>query len=367
MMPSDFATPLSMPDRAVDMITTTATPSVNSEPPAAGTRGNTPPRRKRSGHIRVVVWIVVGLLMLGLVGVTYQTVSTRKDQRMLAAPGQLVDVGTHHLHLDCSGHGSPAVILEAGNLGMSADWIKVQQQVAATTRVCSYDRAGMGWSETGPAPRDASSISAELHTLLIQAGVAAPYVLVGHSYGGLYTRRYAGQYPEDVAGLVLIDSSHPDQFTRSAEGRAMFRRTNRLGVFLPTLTRFGLVRLTNFLPAHPELPPQQHAEVQAFNSTTRQIETSVAEFRATPESSVQAAGTRSIGDLPLMVVTASEQTDEWLQMQDELLTLSPNKTHRVAAEADHASLMYSDRDAAVSSAAINQVVQAVRAHQPLRP
>jgi pimeloyl-ACP methyl ester carboxylesterase len=365
-MPSPSATTTpSMRDRAVDMITMTATPSVHAEPATAGVERKTPPRRKISRWVRVFVWIVMGFLMLGLIGAAYQEVSTRQDLRMLPG-GQLVDVGSHRLHIDCIGHGSPAVILEAGNLGMSADWIKIQQRVARTTRVCSYDRAGMGWSEAGPPPRDASRISAELHTLLTRAGVAPPYVMVGHSYGGLYTLRYAGQYREDVVGLVLLDSSHPDQFTRSAEGRAMFRRTSRLGAVLPLLTRLGIVRLTNFLPAHPDLPPPQRAQVQAFNSTNRQVTTSAAEFRVTPESSAQAASTTSIDDKPLAVVTAGEQTPEWLQMQDELLALSPNSIHRVAAGATHASLMFTDRDAAVSSAAINQVVQAVRAHRPLR-
>ena len=159
--------------------------------------------------------------------------------------------------------------------------------------------------------------------MLTRAGVASPYVIVGHSYGGLYALRYASQYAEDVAGLVLIDSSQPDQFTRSAEGRAIFRRTSRLGVVLPLLTRLGIVGLTDFLPAHPDLPPLQRAQVQAFNSTTRQVTTSVAEFRPTPESSAQAASTRSIKDRPLAVVTAGEQNAEWLQMQDELSSLSP--------------------------------------------
>jgi pimeloyl-ACP methyl ester carboxylesterase len=354
-----------MRDRGLDMITTTATPPVHAERPRAGVERKTPSRRKITRWVRVFVWIVVGFLMLGLIGAAYQEVSTRQDLRMVPAPGHVVDVGSHRLHINCIGYGSPAVILEAGNLGMSADWIEIQQQVAGTTRVCSYDRAGMGWSEAGPPSWDASQISAELHTLLTRAGVARPYV--GHSFGGLNALRYAGQYPEDVAGLVLIDSSHPEQFTRSAEGRAMFRRTNRLGAVLPLLTGLGIVRLANFLPAHPDLPPHQRAQVQAFNSTTRQVMTSVAEFRATPESSAQAASTRSIDDKPLAVVTAGGQNAEWLQMQDELSSLSPNSIHRVAAGATHASLLFSDRDAAVSSAAIEQVVQAVRAHRRLRP
>jgi pimeloyl-ACP methyl ester carboxylesterase len=104
---------------------------------------------------------------------------------------------------------------------MSAHWIWVQQQLAQTTRVCVYDRSGLGWSERGPKPRDAKQISTELHTLLTNADTEGPYVLVGHSYGGLYTQMYAARYPDEVAGVALVDSSHPEQFTRSPEGRAM--------------------------------------------------------------------------------------------------------------------------------------------------
>jgi pimeloyl-ACP methyl ester carboxylesterase len=335
----------------------------------SGKRHGTPSQRKVPRWARRLGWILAGLLAglltLSLIGAVYQEVATRSDQRRFPPPGELIDVGSHRLHLNCTGHGSPAVILEAGNLGMSADWIKIQQRVVETTQVCSYDRAGTGWSDTGPDPRDADRISAELHTLLSHAGVAAPYVLVGHSYGGLYTLRYAGQYPDEVAGLVLLDSSHSDQFTGSAAGRAMARRTNRLGAVLPLLTRLGIVRLTNFLPAHPDLPAQQRAEVQAFHSTARQVTASVAEFRSTPQSSAQAGSTSSVDDKPLAVVTAGEQTADWLQMQDQLAGLSSDSVHRVVAGADHASLLFTDRDTIESSAAIDQVVQAVRTHRPL--
>ena len=356
-------------DRPVDMTTTTTAPDADrdSHRPAKGP--GTPSQRTVPRWARRLGWILAGLLAglltLSLTGAAYQEIATRTDQRRFPPPGELIDVGTHRLHLNCTGHGSPAVILEAGNLAMSADWIKIQQRVAETTRICSYDRAGTGWSDTGPDPRNADRISAELRTLLTHAGVAPPYVLVGHSYGGLYALRYAGQYPDQVAGLVLLDSSHPDQFTRSVDGRAMAQRTNRLGAVLPLLTRLGIVRLTNFLPAHPDLPAQQRAEVQAFHATTRQVRASVAEFRSTPQSSAQAGSTSTVENKPLAVVTAGEQTAEWLQMQDELATLSSNSMHRVVAGADHASLLVTDGDTVESSAAIDQVVQSVRTHRPL--
>jgi pimeloyl-ACP methyl ester carboxylesterase len=191
-------------------------------------QGKAPPRqtdrlsqgtRPRSGLVswirRGLMWTIAGLLTLALIGVIYQAIATQIYQRTYSPPGEMVDAGTHNLHINCLGEGSPTVILEAANLGMSAHWVRVQQQVAQATRVCAYDRAGLGWSERGPEPRDARQISSELHTLLKGADTDGPYVLAGHSYGGLYARMYAARYPEEVAGVVMVDSSHPEQFTRS--------------------------------------------------------------------------------------------------------------------------------------------------------
>ena len=161
--------------------------------------------------LRVLVAVIAGLLLLGLAGAVSQAVATSRDRRAYPPPGEMIKVAGHRLHLHCTGHGSPTVILEAGNLGMSAHWVRIQQEVARVTRVCSYDRAGMGWSEAAPGSRDARQIAAQLHSLLSGAGETGPYVPVGHSYGGLYALNHAGQYPAEVAGLVLLDSSHPDR------------------------------------------------------------------------------------------------------------------------------------------------------------
>jgi pimeloyl-ACP methyl ester carboxylesterase len=269
------------------------------------------------------------------------------------------------MHINCMGEGGPTVILEAANFAMSAHWVRVQQQLAQTTRVCAYDRAGMGWSERGPEPRDARQISSELHTLLKGADTEGPYVLVGHSYGGLYAQMYAARYPKQVAGVVLVDSTHPEQFTRSPEGRAMYEQTRRMVAFVPWLTRLGVTRLTNFYPAHPDLPPKQRAQIEAFNSSTQQWVTTVEEFGATPETSAQVRSIGSLGDEPLAVITAGQQTPDWLEMQDELAALSPNSIHRVVDGATHESLLYDKGDSQVTSAAIEQVVEAGRTDQPL--
>jgi pimeloyl-ACP methyl ester carboxylesterase len=325
------------------------------------------PRRRGPGFWirRGLVWLVVGLLALAVIGAIYQVVATQIDQRTYPPPGEMVNVNGHLMHINCMGEGGPTVILEAANLGMSAHWVRVQQQLAKTTRVCAYDRAGMGWSEAGPEPRDAKQISSELHTLLKSADTEGPYVLVGHSYGGLYTRMYAARYPKQVAGVVLVDSSHPEQFTRSEEGRAMYEQNRRMGAFIPWLTRLGVIRLTNFYPAHPDLPAQQRAQIEAFNSSTQQLATTVEEFSATPQTNSQVRSTQSLGDKPLAVVSAGQQSPDWLEMQDELAALSPNSIHRVVEGATHESLLYDKGDSQVTSAAIEQVVDAGRTDQPL--
>jgi pimeloyl-ACP methyl ester carboxylesterase len=338
-------------------------PPRQTERESQGTR----PKRGLGFWIRRgLVWTIAGLLALAVMGAVYQAIATEIDQRTYSPPGELVDVGDHSLHIDCVGQGSPTVILEAASGGMSAHWIRVQQQLAQTTRVCAYDRAGLGWSEPGPEQRDARQISSELHTLLANAaGTEGPYVLVGHSYGGLYARMYAARYSDEVAGVALVDSSHPEQFTRSPEGRAMYEQIRRLGAVLPFLTRLGVIRLSNYYPAHPDLPSQQRAQIEAFNSSTQHLVTTVEEFRATPETTAQVRSTQSVGNKPLAIISAGEQPSRWLEMQEELATLSPNSIHRVVEGATHVSLLYDKSDAQVTSAAIDQVVEAVRTDRPL--
>src|SRR5215212_2317362 len=268
------------------------------------------PRRRGPGFWirRGLVWLVAGLLALAVIGAIYQVVATQIDQSTYSPPGEMVNVNGRLMHINCMGEGGPTVILEAANLGMSAHWVRVQQQLAKSTRVCAYDRAGMGWSEPSPEPRDAKQISSELHALLKSAGTEGPYVLVGHSYGGLYARMYAARYPKQVAGVVLVDSSHPEQFTRSPQGRAMYEQARQMGVFIPWLTRLGIIRLTNFYPAHLDLPPQQRAQIEAFNASTQQVVTTVEEFSATPETNAQVRSVGSLGGKPLAVVSAGEQS-----------------------------------------------------------
>src|SRR5215213_9005058 len=223
---------------------------------------------------KALLGLVVVLLVLALAGALYQAIATELAERACPPPGEMVDVGGYSLHINCVGQGSPTVVLDAGLGGMSAEWVWVQREVSDTTRVCPYDRAGMGWSEMGPEPRDAKQITRELHTLLSKAGIEGPYVLVGHSFGGLYMQTYAARYPGEVAGVALIDSSTElDQFSQRPEARdsyelqkqsfAVVPQLARLGVSL--LARLGVVRLLSKLdPASPELPYQQRAQIDAL-------------------------------------------------------------------------------------------------------
>jgi pimeloyl-ACP methyl ester carboxylesterase len=196
--------------------------------------------RRKHGFIfwtgRVLLGLLALLVGLAATGASYQAIATANDQRTFPLPGQLVDVGGYRLHLQCRGTahpGSPTVILEAGAGLASPSWAWVQSAVATTTRVCAYDRAGLGWSDPGPTPRDARQVAHELHTLLERAAIAGPYVLVGHSLGGMYVRVYAAQYPDEVVGLVLVDASHPDQLTRAPATKAEQENFQRMLQFAP--------------------------------------------------------------------------------------------------------------------------------------
>lgn len=184
----------------------------------------------------VLVSISVILVVLLLIGATYQGVTTAIERRKYPHPGRLVDVGGHQLHIHCTGEGSPTVVLEAPATAMSSAWGWVQPEVAKTTRVCSYDRAGLGWSEAGDEPYDPGRVPEELHALLAASKEPGPYVLVGQSLGAAFVRKFAGLYPADTVALVLIDP--PADHARV--NPAFFSAS-------PWLARAGVLRATGLL------------------------------------------------------------------------------------------------------------------------
>ena len=180
-----------------------------------------PPNDARSQANRLLHWarraalsLLALIIILACVGATYQLFGTWRDARRFPQHGRTVQAGLLKMNIDCAGSGSPTVILEQGGGMPALGWMKVQPQIAQFTRVCSYDRAGYGWSEPGPMPRTVPRMAKELKTLLDASGEKGPYVMAAVSLGGPIVRLYAGLYPKDVAGVILVDASHEDQQER---------------------------------------------------------------------------------------------------------------------------------------------------------
>jgi len=308
---------------------------------------------------------------LALVGMIYQALGTQADRRNFPPPGRLVDVGGHRLHIQCAGAGRPTVVLETGANAMSALWGNVQPQVAVRTRVCSYDRAGLGWSEPGPEPRDALHIASELRTLLRNAAETPPYVLVGHSFGGLLVRVYTDQYPEDVVSLLLLDSSHPDQVARVEKvlGKPSFLEAHLSPDFL-VLARLGILRFAfRFTDAGHRfdgLGPKRAAEFKAFFADSSHQSAGDAEMKVWEATAAQTRATRLLGQRPLVVISAgatsplSPEERVRFELQEELASLSVRGSHRILAGTTHGSLATDPAHAAQVAEAIRELVEVAR-------
>jgi pimeloyl-ACP methyl ester carboxylesterase len=317
-------------------------------------------------HPRLLRDLPAGLIVIGALAWTAEVARERAEARILTMPGELVDIGGRRLHLDCRGSGSPAVVLIPGAGETSAAWGWVAPPVAQVTRVCTFDRAGRGWSDAAPAPQDGNDLADELHTLLERGGVEGPVVLVGHSFGGLYLQAFAARHPAQVAGAVLLDSTHPQMFTRIRSYPVFYRGYRGVTGLLPGLARFGITRLVN-RSAFDNLPPRARAAQQALWATPRHARSQRDEWAQAPAAMAQAAELHSLGERPLIVVTAGMGTMEgWLPLQVELAALSPNSLHRVVEGATHMALVDTEGAAAASTRAIEEVVLAVRSGRPLR-
>jgi len=309
-------------------------------------------RRHLIGRGRWLVVPVIATLFAFAVGGGLATVSGAAGAGGSAASGQLVDVGGHRLYIECTGSGGPTVVLQAGLGASSSSWGFIAPAVAASTTVCAYDRAGHGRSDEAAAPQDGIALATDLHTLLERAGVAGPYVLVGHSSGGPYVRVFAARYPDQVAGMVLLDAQPADAFTALPTYPATYTTLRLLGTLSPTLARVGLLG--------PILG------LSADESTVAAARGGRDEIVALPAALQQALASTSLGDRPLIVVSAgSGQQEGWLEAQDRLPGLSTASVHRVLADATHNSLI-SGADATASRQAILDIVASVRAGTALR-
>jgi pimeloyl-ACP methyl ester carboxylesterase len=327
---------------------------------------------------RILRGLLVFIIILPLAGALYQTIATALDKRSYPPPGQLFDVGGYRLHLYCTGEnsdGQPTVVLETGlgGLATSPGWAWVQPEIAKTTRVCAYDRAGLGWSDPGPRPRDAQHIAAELHALLQNSHTPGPYVLVGWSYGGLYVRAYANQYRGEVAGLVLIDSSSPEQCTSTPAWQAQCASSAKNVSYGRILSRFGIMRVIGLFQPATGLPGLQNGALFAFFSATKDWDAQNAEFLASPATNAEVLSAKPLGGMPLFVLTATdhgaspELEQSWQAWQTGYTALSTNSVQRVVPGATHESFVFNPTVSMISVEAILQVVDATRTGGRLKP
>jgi pimeloyl-ACP methyl ester carboxylesterase len=324
-------------------------------------------RQLRSRSARWLLYLVLAALGIASIGGGFETVRESLDARDYPMPGQLIDVGGHRLHLHCTGSGSPTVVLEPGLGAASSDLGWIAPAVARDSRVCVYDRAGRGWSDAVDGPQDAAHMAADLHTLLGRAHVPGPYVLAGHSFGGLYILSFAAQFPDQVAGMVLLDSTAPKPGPAPPTDTESDNFLGRLSALLPAVAHLGAGRLVAQV-SYGSLPPGSRDEARANSSTARHLGSYIEEFVEGSASMQQAALLTDLGGKPLLVLTADKgnHDDKWQSKQDHLATLSTNSLHR-HSNATHASLLDDEADAAAASQAIHDVVASVRTSQPLSP
>jgi pimeloyl-ACP methyl ester carboxylesterase len=317
---------------------------------------------RRDLHGRSRRWLVhpvLAVLVLVAVGGAYETLG-RAGEESIAMRGRLVDVGPYRLHLECTGTGSPTVVLEPGGGASAATLGWIAPAVARDTTVCVYDRASRGWSDPAEVPPDAEQIATDLHTLLDRAQVPGPYVLAGHSFGGLYVMTYAADHPDEVAGMVLIDSTAPQPGPPPAPLGQSYSFTKHLSALVSTTARLGVARLvaaTGFA----DLPPASRDEARSSAATAEEMSGFIDEYAVANRSAREAGALTDLGDVPLVVLTAElGNAAGWEDDQDELATLSTNSRHEVVPGSTHTSLTEDEEHAAVVSSAILDVVASVR-------
>lgn len=291
--------------------------------------------------------IVAGAVALA--SAAYQAAGEAQDRRRFQPPGRLVDVDGHRMHINCVGDGTPTVVIIPALGASSAAWLAVQDALAAQTAVCMYDRPGLGWSDAVATWPTAAGMARELHGLLEASQVAPPFVIAGHSMGGLVARMFTHMYPDEVTGLALVDSSHPQQQRRVAPAWLQDYRGGKLAeVALDFARPLGLRRVLSRLRQGPACDAQA-----AFALSSRSRRASAKELLAINSVCRQTARVAAdLGDLPLAVISSSERDPNypdgsrgqrarsrfyrgWIQLQDELAALSAESVHVTAANAGH--------------------------------
>ena len=300
------------------------------------------------------IFVVLGafLIVAALSGATYQWLATRKELAATPPPGHLVDIGGYRLHLWCTGDGAPTVILDTGLGGSTPGWGFVQPEVARFTRVCSYDRAGMGYSDPGPSPRTARRIASELAEVLARSGIAGPVVLVGASIAGFDVRVFASDHPERAAGLVLVDASHEDQA----------HEVPQLARFVPLLSTLGVFRLlgVSFGERIESLAPSVRQFARATSFRAAGYQAAADEIIHIWDSASEVRSSRRKLTIPVLVITGGRGADEnWRQLQRDQASLSERGCLIVAEQSGH--VVQVDQPEVVVNA-IRTVVEIARGH-----
>jgi pimeloyl-ACP methyl ester carboxylesterase len=326
--------------------------------------------------LRFGMWLALGfaaiLLVLLVAGAITESVLESRERSAYPPPGRLIDVGGHRLHIHCEGPTgpSPTVILDAGGTAFSTTWALIQPEAAKTARVCSYDRGGMGWSESGPLPRNGQTAAQELHALLLHSGEVGPFLLVGHSYGGIVIRKFFEMYPDDVAGMVFVDPSFPEQ--RSILSPGELERIDAHIQRLHRLSFMGRVGFSRLYPVFLEqvLPPTGYELYDTVRSWPRHIRASAHELERMDESLGDPAfESQDFGDRPMIVLSENAGPDrDRLRFKREehrrLANRSTRGIHIVVDGASHISFVTDPGHAEVVVTAINEVLTVSR--QPAR-
>jgi pimeloyl-ACP methyl ester carboxylesterase len=327
--------------------------------------------------VKRIALIIGGLIVAAvIIGAGYEQFMRWRATREFPVQGRLIDIGGRHMQIDCRGSGAPIVVFEAGLDTMgSLSWSAVQDSVAATTRACAYSRAGIMWSEPRAGNFEPESVARDLHALLAAAGERAPYVLVGHSLGGPYIMIFTRLYPQEVAGLVFVDASHPDQIDRMAQaagkkmesGEGMLKAAN-------ALSWTGIPRLVEAHSANPTFPAQAKVAQDAYFS--RSLSSAIQELDFLNATFSSAGQLRQLEDRPIVVLTATkpyppailkalQMTTEqgqriqtaWKEMHNEEAAWSHHSRHELVPDATH-YIQFDRPDVVI--AAVKEVVNDVR-------
>jgi len=327
--------------------------------------------------VKRIALIVGGLIVAAvLVGVSYEQIMRWRAAREYPAQGRLIDIGGRRMQIDCRGSGTPIVIFEAGLDTMgSLSWSAVHDSVAATTRACAYSRAGVMWSEPRAGKFETDNVARDLHALLLAAGERAPFVMVGHSLGGPYIMNFTRLYPQEVAGLVFVDASYPDQVGRMTQAAGKKMEAG-LGVFkvANALSWTGIPRLVAAHTDSPTIPAQTKLAEDAYIS--RSLGAALQELESLDAILSAAGQLRQLGDRPIVVLTATkpypaailkamQMTTEqgrriqtaWKEMHDEEASWSHHSRHELVPDAMH-YIQFDRPDVVI--AAVREVVNDVR-------